>query len=176
MVYGTSIAQGGCASRPGMAWPTILARRIDRPAINLGFSGNGKLDPEMGPLLAELDPVVYVVDCLHNCGSLGRSEIEQRLSGLVDAIRARRTAPIVFVGKSAIDNLVAVDERSHWQETAMERLRARGTRDLFVVPGKALNGTDGDATVDGVHPNDLGMLRHAEALEPLVRRLAEGGR
>lgn len=176
VVYGTSIAQGGCASRPGMAWPTILARRLDRPAINLGFSGNGKLDPELGPLLAELDPVAYVIDCLHNCGSLGQSEIEQRIAGLVNAIRSRRSAPILFVGRSAIDDRVPVDDRSQWQEAAVEKLRAGGVRDIFMVEGKTLNGSDGDATVDGVHPNDLGMVRHAQVLEPVVRRLTGGGR
>jgi len=176
VIYGTSIAQGGCASRPGMAWPTILARRIDRPAINLGFSGNGKLDPEMGPLLAELDPAFYVIDCLHNCGSLSRSEIEQRVTGLVNTVRARRSAPILFVGRSAIDDRVPVDERSLWQEATVGRLRAAGIPNLHVVSGTRLNGGDGDATVDGVHPNDLGMVRHADALEAVERRLGEGGR
>src|SRR5262249_47654418 len=64
--WGTSITQGGCASRPGMVHTAILGRRLDRPVINLGFSGNGKMEPEMADLLAELDPAVYVLDCLPN--------------------------------------------------------------------------------------------------------------
>ena len=35
--YGTSITQGGCASRPGMSYPAIVGRRLDRAVINLGF-------------------------------------------------------------------------------------------------------------------------------------------
>ena len=64
--YGTSITQGGCASRPGMAATAIVGRQLDTPVINLGFSGSGKMEPEMADLLAELDPSVYVLDCLWN--------------------------------------------------------------------------------------------------------------
>src|SRR5258706_1261216 len=64
--YGTSIVQGGCASRPGMAYPPMLTRRLDVPHINLGFSGNALSEPEVARLLAELDPSVYVLDPLPN--------------------------------------------------------------------------------------------------------------
>ncbi|MFH1264465.1 MAG: SGNH/GDSL hydrolase family protein, partial [Planctomycetota bacterium] len=64
--YGTSIAHGACASRPGMAFPSILGRRLDRPVVNLAFSGNGRMDPEVVELLAELDTAVYCIDCLPN--------------------------------------------------------------------------------------------------------------
>src|SRR5262249_54590042 len=59
--YGTSIMQGACASRPGMAQSSIIGRRLERPIINLGFSGNGKMEIEMARLLAELDPAAYVL-------------------------------------------------------------------------------------------------------------------
>ena len=32
--YGTSILQGGCASRPGMAHTNIISRRLNRECIN----------------------------------------------------------------------------------------------------------------------------------------------
>src|SRR5262249_19903218 len=84
--YGTSITQGGCASRPGMVHTAILGRRLDRPVINLGFSGNGKMEPEMAALLAELDPAAYVLDCLPN---MVAEEVEARVEPFV---RARRKA------------------------------------------------------------------------------------
>src|ERR1035437_10515662 len=64
--YGTSILQGASASRPGMVHSAILQRRFNWPIINLGFSGNGKMEPEMADLLAELNPSIYVIDCLPN--------------------------------------------------------------------------------------------------------------
>lgn len=66
VVYGTSTTQGGCVSRPGMVHTAILGRWFSRPFTNLGFSGNGKVEPEVADLLAELDPAVYVPDCLPN--------------------------------------------------------------------------------------------------------------
>ena len=66
LFYGTSITHGGCASRTGMAYPSILSRRLDMPIINLGFSGNGKMEPELGVLLAEVDAAAYVLDCVSN--------------------------------------------------------------------------------------------------------------
>ena len=93
--YGTSIVQGGCASRPGMAHTSILARRLDWPALNLGFSGSGKMEPELGTLLAELDPAAYILDCLPN---LEEPQITQRLEPFVRALRtAHPAAPIVLV-------------------------------------------------------------------------------
>src|SRR5690349_586278 len=64
--YGTSILQGACASRPGMVHSAMLGRQFQFPHLNLGFSGNGKMEPELADLLAELDPSVYVLDCLPN--------------------------------------------------------------------------------------------------------------
>src|SRR6185436_14505138 len=92
--YGTSITQGGCASRPGMVHTAILGRRLDRPVINLGFSGNGRMEPEMARLLAELDPAVYVIECLPN---MSAKEVEERTEPLVRSIRtARPKTPILL--------------------------------------------------------------------------------
>ena len=62
LFYGTSITQGGCASRPGMSFTNILRRRLNRPVLNFGFSGNGQTELEVGRFLVELDPAVFVLD------------------------------------------------------------------------------------------------------------------
>ncbi len=95
LFYGTSITQGGCASRPGMVHTAILGRRFDRTAINLGFSGNGKMEPELAGLLAELDPAVYVLDCLPN---MKAALVTERVEPFEKTLRAARpTTPIVLV-------------------------------------------------------------------------------
>lgn len=66
VVYGTSVAQGACASRPGMAWSTIVERELGHPVINLAFSGNGKMEPEVYDLLAEIDAKLFIIDCMPN--------------------------------------------------------------------------------------------------------------
>ena len=93
LFYGSSITQGGCASRAGMVHTAILGRRFDRPVINLGFSGNGKMEPEMANLIAELDPAVFVLDCLPNMdGKL----VSERVEPVVRTLRkARPRTPIL---------------------------------------------------------------------------------
>jgi hypothetical protein len=88
--YGTSITQGGCASRPGMVHTAILGRKFDRPVINLGFSGNGTLDPDIAQLLGELDAAVFVLDCLPN---LSAAQVAERTEPFVRRCERRSPPP-----------------------------------------------------------------------------------
>lgn len=65
--YGTSVTQGGCASRPGMTYTSIVERKVDRECINLGFSGNGRMDGVMADYISKIDAAAFVIDCLANC-------------------------------------------------------------------------------------------------------------
>src|SRR5699024_6446790 len=98
VVYGTSIAQGACASRPGMAWTAILGRRMHRSVINLGFSGNGLLEKPIIDLLKELNPEMYVLDCLPNMTRFPDDTIERRLTSAVRELRkAKPDIPVLIV-------------------------------------------------------------------------------
>ena len=93
VVYGTSIAQGGCASRPGLAWTNILGRKLDRPVINLAFSGNGRLEKEMIDLLSEVDARMYVLDCLPNLTSpdyYATGELKKRIVASVTELQNKK--------------------------------------------------------------------------------------
>ena len=173
--YGTSIVQGGCASRPGMAYPAILGRRLNRPHINLGFSGNAWSEPEVAQLLAELDPAIYVLDPLPN---MKEEWVTPRMERFVAILRAAHPqTPIVLVENIAYpagDYLGLRGER-HVQSNARlrevyQRLVRAGDKNLLYVLAAKLIGTDGEGTVDGTHPTDLGFLRMADALEPTLRR------
>lgn len=175
-IYGTSIVQGGCASRPGMAYPAILGRLLDRPVINLGFSGNGPMDMEVAPLLAELDPAAYVLDALPN---MSAEQVTERVAPFVSILRqARPSTPIVLVENIVYQRSPLLDpaNRSHEVKNAALRrvfhtLVQSGMPGLWLVPGKDLLGNDGEATVDGTHPTDVGFQRMAAALEPTLRDL-----
>ncbi len=178
--YGTSIVQGGCASRPGMAYPALLGRRLGRPTLNLGFSGNGQAEPEMARLLAELDPCVYVLDPLPNLSS---PQILERMGPLVETLReAHPLTPIVLVGTIAYQDAWLVMSRAKREresraelEDVYRRLEQKGVGNLYRVAGEDLLGHDGLGTVDGTHPTDVGFLRMAEAIEPLLRRALQQG-
>ncbi len=174
--YGTSITHGACASRPGMSFVNLLGRRLDRPMLNFGFSGNGRMEIEVGRFLAELDPAVYVIDCVANTAI---EQISERTQIVVRMWRdAHRSTPILLVEDRTWDNAPLVP---HLLEThrkkraalraAYEALTSAGITDLHYRTGDDLLGRDGDATVDGSHPNDLGMARYADALEPDLREL-----
>jgi len=176
VVYGTSIVHGGCASRPGMAYPAILGRRLDRPTINLGFSGSGRGEPEMAELLAEVDAAAYVLDPLPN---MQAEEVAERIEPFVAILRAARAAvPIVLVESVAYQDRAHVPARRQRNAAsnaalaaAYRRMLDAGVTGLHYVEGDALLGGDGEATVDGTHATDLGFMRIADALEPVLRAL-----
>ncbi len=181
--YGTSILHGACASRPGMVHSAILGRRFHFPTINLGFSGNGKMEPELGDLLAELDPSVYVLDCLPN---MTAAEVSERVEPFVHKLRAAHPqTPIVLVEDRfyADDFLNAAKKKrnddSHAAlQAAFKRLKKSGVKNLEYIPADDLLGHDGEGTVDSSHPNDLGFMRQADVfaktLAPLLRKATAG--
>jgi hypothetical protein len=177
--YGTSIMQGGCASRPGMAIPALIGRWLDVPVINLGFSGYGKMDPEMARLMGELDAAVYVVDCLPN---LRPEDTAERTEPFVRLLReARPGTPILLVeGRTYPNAFLLPGEMKSQQENrtalsdAYHRLLAAGVKNLYYLKGEELLGDDGEATVDGSHPTDLGMMRYADAYEKALEPLLKG--
>ena len=172
--YGTSILQGGCASRPGMAYPSIVGRALDWPTINLGFSGNGKTEPEMAALLAELNPAAYVLDSLPN---LDVAQVKERVEPFVQTLRARHPqTPILFVENVNYTDsgfLEArrgkVAEANSYLRKLYDRLKAAGDRHLHYVHASQLLGGDGEDTVDGTHPTDLGFTRMAQGVTPILR-------
>lgn len=180
--YGTSITHGACASRPGMVHTAILGRRYQRPVINLGFSGNGRMEPEVGELLTELDAAVYVIDC---CPNLNGPETAARTRPLVEQLRkARPETPIVLVEDRRYTDAWLVTSKAARNDGNHQALRAAyedllqaGVKHLYYIEGDSLLGEDGEGAVDSSHPNDLGFLRQAEAfarvLDPLLAGSAQ---
>jgi hypothetical protein len=177
--YGTSITQGGCASRTGMVHTAIIGRRLNYPVINLGFSGNGRMEPEMADLFVELDPSVYVLDCLPN---MNGQMVAERVEPFVRKLRqAHPDTPILLVeDRTYSDAFMIQSRRQRNTENRRElkkvyvRLKSEGDKHLYYLPGERLLEDDRDnlATVDGSHPTDLGFMRQAdvfcEALRPIL--------
>ena len=169
--YGTSITQGGSVARPGMAYPAVLGRRLEMPVVNLGFSGNAKAEPEIAELVSSVDSACYVLDCLPN---LGPDEVP-RMEKLVAALRSRHpTTPIVLVEAPEYPDGVLIASRRAWSDQDNAALRAvyekarRNDPLLFYVPTDGLIGEDGEGTVDGTHPTDLGTMRMVEKIQPIL--------
>lgn len=164
--YGTSITQGGCASRAGMNHTSILGRWLDREVINLGFSGSGKMELPLAHLFAELDPAVYVLECLPN---MTTEMVSERVALFVKVLRDKHPiTPIMLVENP-------LKEANHPQNVALRGvfrdLEAGGMKHLRYLEGlPQLEGKE-NGTVDGAHPTDLGFNRMAEYYYPRLKAL-----
>jgi hypothetical protein len=164
--YGTSITQGGCASRAGMCHPAMLGRWLDREVINLGFSGSGKMEAPLGALFAELDPAVYVLECLPN---MTLEMVKERVEPFVLALRAKHPdTPILLVENPLLSG---DSEQNVALRDAFKRLQKQGQKKLTLLPSKVQLAGAENGTVDGVHPTDLGFYRMAQAYLPVLKQI-----
>ena len=167
--YGTSITQGGCASRPGMAHTNIISRKLDVDCINYGFSGNGRMETPIVELISEIDARFYVIECLQNMDS---EQVSERVKPLVDIIRTKHPhTPIVLVENMMYTTafLDHTEETRLIQENAAlkneyDKIIKSGTPNIFYIKDNKDFLVDNEGTVDGVHLTDLGFLRYADYL------------
>ena len=153
----------------GMAATAIIGRKLDLPVINLGFSGSGRMEPAIAELLGELDASVYVVDCLWN---MTPAMVKERVAPFVKKLReARPDTPILLVEDANYrdGSPTGIGKVLRGECDALTR---DGVKGIYFLDSKGMLGTDWEGTVDGCHPNDLGMMRQADAfvaaLMPLV--------
>lgn len=177
VIYGTSIAQGACASRPGMAWGNIIHRKREHPVINLGFSGNGKLEKEMFDLLAEIDAQLYLIDCMPNMiGPTDTAVIMDRTIEGIKILRTRSSAPILLVEHSGYTNEYTSKSVEASYRAANNQLRKaydallkNQVANVYYLTKEEI-GLSMDAMVEGVHPSDLGMQQYADSY---IRKIKE---
>jgi hypothetical protein len=173
--YGTSITHGASASRPGMVHTAILGRRFDRPVVNLGFSGNGKMDTSVGDFLTRLDAAVFVIDCLPN---MQPPMVTERTIPLIKQLRAAHpTTPIVLVEDRRFTNAWITPTKAQFHDdnhaalkAAFTTLTQAGIPNLHYIQGDALYGTDTEGATDASHASDLGFMRQADIFEPVLRK------
>ena len=171
LFYGSSITQGGCASRPGNCYCHHLGRRLDAPIINLGFSGNARGELPMAEIIAGLDLSALVLDYDHNAPNVDHLVMTHQ--SFFRTIRERRPdLPVVLVTRPDVDLAPQESERRRAVvRRTYDEACAAGDRRVYFVDGFTLFGrSDRDAcTVDGCHPNDLGFVRMADGIEPALR-------
>lgn len=176
--YGTSITQGGCASRPGLSYQAILSRRLNIDFVNFGFSGAGKGEPEVAQVISEVSASCFVLDFAQN--SKDAESLQKVYLPFIEIIRSQHpetpivcTTPIYMAPETVLTNVHP--EQPKMREVIRDAVQSRveaGDRNIQLVEGFSLLGPEqADGFVDGVHPNDLGFYWMAEALEPHLRRI-----
>ena len=167
--YGTSITQGGCASRPGMAHTNIISRKLDMECINYGFSGNGRMEMPIVEHISEIDANFYVIECLQN---MNTEEVKKRVLPLVKIIRKKQpNTPIVLVEnmmyKTAfMDKTIETEliQENLALKNEYDNILKSGIQNIYYIKDKQHEKMDNEGTVDGVHLTDLGFLRYADYL------------
>lgn len=173
--YGTSITHGGCASRPGLSFVNILGREIDVPVVNLGFSGSGKMEMEMSEHVSSIDASCYVLDCLWNMTS---KMVKERYEPFIRNLRAKRPdVPIIMAGQCDVyyepGKKSRFADKEDFTKALYEKLCKEGWKKLYYLPFDRQLSHDLEGTVDGCHPNDLGMRDMAKAFGEAVATALE---
>mgnify|MGYP000939230863 CR=1 FL=1 len=182
VVYGTSIAQGACASRPGLGWTNNLGRSLQKPVVNLAFSGNGRLEKPILNLINNIDAEVYILDCIPNLslrGGRSAEELSQLIEEAVMMLRKEHPlVPIVLTAHSSsnVNGVLNRGTESEYTESTkvaentVKVLQKQGVKKLFWLSSNSIQ-LDVNSTVDYAHPNDIGMKKIAEAYEKLLKRI-----
>jgi lysophospholipase L1-like esterase len=179
VAYGTSIMHGAVTSRPGLAWTNILSRNLGREVINLGFSGNGRYEGPVFDLMAKADAGLYILDCMPNLTRFSADTVEQRLRYGIATLRAAHPGVPVLIAEHADGNpafemdTALVNEyhkASMTEKTIFNKFIAEGMKNIYLLTEKEI-GLDINSTVEGTHPNDIGMLKYAEAYGKKIREI-----
>ena len=173
--YGTSITHGGCCTRPGLGFVNIVGRDLDVPVFGLGFSGSGVMEYELSDVISRIDASCYVLDCLWNMGlkedpkGPGRS-VEGNYEKFIRNLRAKRPDVPIVMAEQCDVYMKGPNEKDRFMRKLYEKLVAEGWKNLVYLPKHEMYSGDLEGTVDGCHPNDLGMMSMARAFGGAVRK------
>jgi lysophospholipase L1-like esterase len=173
--YGTSITQGGCASRAGMSYQAILGRLLNLNHVNLGFSGNGKGEAALARAVAEINAAAFVLDFAQNNSDV--DSLAQVYDPFIGILRERHPdTPIVAITPIYSAGEVTGSQRNEQMRALIRKVVSRriaaGDLHLQLVEGTDLLGPSrGDGLVDGTHPNDLGFQWMADGLAQRLRKV-----
>lgn len=176
VIYGSSIVHGASAGRPGMAYPAMLSRNTGLYFMNLGISGNAKMEKAAAKMVSDIQADAFVLDCVPNPSP---EQIKERAEDFVKTVRGKHTkAPIILVqsifreqGNFDLEVRERVKKQNEEITNAFNRLKNSGIKDIYLITSEKLLGDDHDASTDGIHPNDLGFYRMAEQLGPQITKI-----
>ena len=183
IVYGSSIVHGASASRPGLAYPAKLSRKLKANVVNLGVSGNARMELSVADMLNTIEnPDLIIMDCVPNSSP---QQVAERTFEFVKRLRERHPhVPILLI--ESITRQIG-NYNLQWKQRLAdqninfrkeyERLLAAGYKNLYYLPTDHLIGDDYEGTVDGTHPTDVGFERMVQIIQPKIEAIwnAKGG-
>ena len=168
--YGSSVTQGGCASRPGSCYPALISRRFNCDYINLGFSGNAKGEPEIAEYIKTLDMSIFVLDYDFNAPSV--EHLKNTHENFYKTIRiAHPDLPIIMMTRPKFYLTEKDKEYIDVIKKTYDNAVASGDKNVYILLSDELMAICGnDGTVDSIHPSDYGFVSMASALGDLIEK------
>lgn len=173
--YGSSITQGGCASRPGTSYQAIVSRDLNYDYVNLGFSGSARGEDEIIDYINSLEMSCFVLDYDHNAPDY--KFLSETHEPMFKKIRARNPdLPIIIMSMPYCNTLRDVKEREEVIKATYDNAVKSGDKNVYFIDGEVLfDAFGGDSgTVDGTHPNDLGFMCMAKAVRECLEKIDIG--
>ena len=169
--YGSSITQGGCASRPGRTYESILSRQFSCDHINLGFSGSAWGEKEIADYISSLDMSVFVCD--YDCNSPTVEHLQNTHEPMYQKVRsAHPDLPIIILSRPFHYLTEENQERLEIIRTTYRNALARGDKNVYLIEGSTLLEMAGnEGSVDGIHPTDLGFASMAKAVADVLEQI-----
>lgn len=166
--YGSSITQGGCASRPGMSYPSIISRKFDCDYVNLGFSGSAKAEKGIIEYIRNLDMSLFVYDYDHNSPNI--EHLKATHEKMFESIRCEKPyTPIIIMSRPKYFLTEEEEVRKSITETTYKNARLKGDKKVYFLSGKDLTEyCKNEGTVDNCHPTDFGFFSISEAIGKLI--------
>ena len=181
VIYGTSVVHGAACSRPGNTWTSIVGRNFpDYPVVNLGFSGVGRMEPEVIEVINRIDASIYILDCLPNFSNTSMPPlIDGRYKSAIDTLtKYHPDAAIILtehLGYADMDMWKPRKDLVLAGNTELKKVYdyfiQKGHQNLYYVSREELNLDMSADIADYVHPNDKGMYRYAEVYSAKIMEI-----
>lgn len=165
VIYGTSISQGGCATRPGMDYGAILGRLLNLNVINLGFSGSCKIEEVMTDEINKIDKKYLILELESNSPSY--EHMKTHLTYMLENLKDKDKFDIYLISHFA-DTEVLVNKNLKRYREGFRQLQASFPYVKFIDGEKLTKSLGYEGTVDGVHMTDLGFYDLAHKLAKII--------
>lgn len=167
--YGSSITQGGCASRPGNSYQSIISRRFNADYINLGFSGNAKGEQEIAEYIKKLNMSVFVYDYDYNSPSIEHFK-ESHEKMFLTIREANPFLPIIMMSRPKYCFNEEEKQRFDVIKSTYDNAILKNDKNVYLIDGKkVMESAENNGTVDGCHPNDWGFMSMAKAVGDVIQ-------
>lgn len=176
LFYGSSITQGGCASTPASDYISVISRRLNLDIVNLGFSGSARGEDIMADYIGSQKISAFVYDYDHNATDLEyyAATHERFFKRFRDL---QPTTPVIIMTRPDVYNAMAAcgeaENRIAVATVTYENAVKNGDKNVYFIDGRTL--VTGDSAcycyVDGCHPTDLGFMRMADTVQPVLEKI-----